>query len=158
VPITNVEITSLTYTLVPQNGGQTVILSYSDPDGNGGLQPTILIDTFQKNTNYNGVIKLYDESKNTKVEVTHIVEDIPEEYQFFYLPNDSFAIITYNDMDLGGLPIGLLTNFFTSEMDGNLRIILRKRPDKPAIGVSSGDIKNSGGVTEIDLHFPIIVQ
>ena len=65
---------------------------------------------------------------------------------------------TYDgENDTNGNPIGLDYSFATWNAggSGNLKITLRHQPDKNAAGVSSGDIANANGETDIEVEFPV---
>lgn len=161
-PISSViseEFTSIKYTLTPSDGvGVPVTLYSNDPDGLGGKNPTIIIDTLLKNKSYNGILTLFDESISPTKEVTYVIEDMQEDFQFFYLPIGTQINVEYNDVDLRGDPIGVETTLLTGDTNDSLRIILKLRPDKGGPDVSKGKIENAGGVTELDVSFPILLQ
>ena len=67
--------------------------------------------------------------------------------------------IAYNDLDEEGKPIGLSTVLTTGEMgSGTITVTLRHEPNKDAAGVSSGDIANAGGETDIEVTFNVEIQ
>ena len=152
------EFTSLKYVLEPQNGGDQVVLWASDPDGKGGNFPTITVDTFLRNHIYIGMMTFYDESDTSAVDVTPIINEFAEEYQVFYLSDGISTNISYIDIDAKGNPIGLSTILTTGENNGNLSIVLRLRPDKGGLGVNNGNITNAGGVTELEVNLPILIE
>jgi hypothetical protein len=156
--VINDDITSLIYTLTSEDESDIVTLVYEDIDGLGGMPPNIIVDTLNMNTFYRGNIRIFDEGFSPPKDVTYLINDIPEDYQFFYLTADSTASTTYTDLDYYGYPVGLTTNFVTATSDGNLRIILRKDPDKSSLGVSDGDVTNAVGRTELEISFPIYVK
>ncbi|MEZ7887763.1 MAG: type 1 periplasmic binding fold superfamily protein, partial [Flavobacteriales bacterium] len=61
--------------------------------------------------------------------------------------------------DEEGNPIGLSTVLTTGEMgSGTITVTLRHEPNKDAAGVSSGDIANAGGETDIEVTFNVEIQ
>ncbi len=62
-------------------------------------------------------------------------------------------------MDALEYPVGIHSIFETDlPAATTLTITLRHLPDKSAPGVNTGDIRNAGGETDIEVTFPIIVQ
>jgi hypothetical protein len=84
------------------------------------------------------------------------------DHQFFYKSTPSNVLsgfIYQGENDIDGNPIGLNFQFDTWNTggSGNLKITLRHQPDKNAAGVSSGDIANANGETDIEVTFPVIL-
>ena len=152
-------ITTLIYTLVPQNGGDSVVLMFQDLDGEGGNLPFINSGSFDTNTTYVGTLQLLNELENPAGDITEEVKEEGVDHQFFFQPTASGVSVDYDDFDANSLPIGIETTLHTGGADsGNLTIILRHLPNKTASGVSGGDITNAGGETDIEVTFQINVQ
>ncbi|MEM9822080.1 MAG: type 1 periplasmic binding fold superfamily protein [Bacteroidota bacterium] len=148
-------ITYVYYVLTPNAGGDAIILSFNDPDGEGGNAPTITGGTLQSNTTYTGQIVLGTPDEDNTPEI--IVEDV--EHQFFYAASGANISVQYADMDADGNPIGLATTLTTTDASsGNLTITLRHNLDKAGIGVADGDISNAGGDTDMEVTFDINIQ
>jgi len=77
-------ITTLNFTLTPENGGDAVVLSFNDPDGDGGNAPTITVENLAANTNYDGAITLSNESVTPTEDITAEVQEEDDEHQFFF--------------------------------------------------------------------------
>lgn len=156
-------ITTLNFTLTPDGGGAPVVLSFQDLDGDGGNAPTISEGTLDNNTIYNGSLELLNELEDPAEDITLEVAEEELEHQFFYetlFPTElSDVNIAYNDLDEEGNPIGLSTVLTTGEMgSGTITVTLRHEPNKDAAGVSSGDIANAGGETDIEVTFNVEIQ
>ena len=156
-------ITTLNFTLTPDGGGTPVVLSFQDLDGDGGNAPTISEGTLDNNTIYNGSLELLNELEDPAEDITLEVAEEELEHQFFYetlFPTElSDVNIAYNDLDEEGNPIGLSTVLTTGEMgSGTITVTLRHEPNKDADGVSSGDIANAGGETDIEVTFNVEIQ
>lgn len=156
-------ITTLNFTLTPDGGGTPVVLSFQDLDGDGGNAPTISEGTLDNNTIYNGSLELLNELEDPAEDITLEVAEEELEHQFFYetlFPTElSDVNIAYNDLDEEGNPIGLSTVLTTGEMgSGTITVTLRHEPNKDAEGVSSGDIANAGGETDIEVTFNVEIQ
>ena len=153
-------ITTVIYTLIDTVSNDTIELSIQDIDGNGGNPPIIITEDLSPNSTYWGYITLLNESVDPIVDISEEVFEEGEEHQFFFLSETSLnTVITYDDEDVNGNPIGLRTVLQTGNSStGELIIILRHNPDKYASGVAEGDIVNAGGETDIEVNFDIVVQ
>lgn len=152
-------ITTLTYTLTPESGGDAVVLSFTDLDGDGGNAPVLVGGTLAANTTYVGSIILLNETETPAENITEEVEEEDDEHQFFFSAlNGLNATVTYNDTD-GQNPVGLKTKVTTgAASQGKLRVTLRHEPNKSAAGVSEGNIANAGGETDIEVEFDVTVE
>ena len=152
-------ITTVTYTLTPVSGGDPVIFSFRDLDGDGGQSPVVVLGRPKANTVYNAVVGLYNESVSPVDTITNEVSEEALEHQFFYTFSDMNASYIYTDLDTENHPIGIMTRVTTGEpSEGLVTIILRHLPDKFASGVSDGDISNAGGETDIEDSFLVIIE
>lgn len=152
-------ITTVNVTLIPTSGGDTVLLSWKDVDGDGGNAPVIVGGTFENNKTYAGSVKFLNEQKNPVEDITAEISGEAAEHQLFYtssVPGVSFA---YGDTDSNGKPLGLVFSITTTQAGtGNLNITLKHEPDKNASGVAQGNIANAGGETDVAVDFPITIQ
>ena len=155
-------ITSLVYTLTPQNGGTPIILSFVDLDGDGGTQPIITTEKMSSNTTYNCSLKLANTSVNPVIDITEDIEAEAKDHQFFFNISGEIAntiTVTYNDADSRKNPIGLSSIIKTTNSGtGKMKLTLRHKPNKDAEGVASGIITNAGGETDIEVEFDITVK
>ena len=156
-------ITTVLYELTPRDGGPKVMLSFSDPDGDGGIQPNIsTIGNLTSGKEYDGVLKLLNESVIPSENIGDEIEAESKDHQFFfkYTPvNGGNLQFTYNDKDADNLPLGLRTVILANAKgNGKLTITLRHLPDKKASGVSAGNIANAGGETDIEVTFDVIIE
>ncbi len=155
-------ITTLNYTLTPESG-TPIILSFRDLDGDGGNEPIISDGTLASGMSYIGSMELLNELEDPAEDITLEVAEEELEHQFFYetsFPTElSDVNIAYNDLDEEGNPIGLSTVLTTGEMgSGTITVTLRHEPNTDAAGVSSGDIANAGGETDIEVTFNVEIQ
>jgi hypothetical protein len=152
-------ITTLVYTLTPQDGGSAVEFRFTDLDGDGGNFPVITNGTLAANTLYDGDLTLLNESETPVEDITEEIEEEDEDHQLFFTISNAEAAISYADTDADGNPIGLSTTISTvAASTGTLVVTLRHEPDKGATGVSGGDITNAGGETDIEVTFDITIQ
>lgn len=153
-------ITTVTVTLTPQSGGNAVVLNFSDPDGDGGMDPVIDGGTLAANTTYTAAIVLLNESETPAENITEEIEEEDEDHQFFFATSGGLDLtVAYADADANGNPIGLATTVTTGAAStGEFTVILRHEPMKDAQGVKDGDIANAGGETDIEVNFPVEIQ
>lgn len=157
-------ITTLIYTLTPKTGGSPVVMTFNDPDGDGGIAPSITTEgVFLISTIYEGSIVLRNESVMPPRDITTEIKEEADKHQFFFQALDGVAgriKFTYADIDNNGNPVGLLTDVSGSggPASGKLRLILRHEPKKDAAGVKAGNITNAGGETDIDVTFNFAMQ
>lgn len=151
-------ITTLTYTLTPNGGGDVKVFSFEDLDGDGGNAPVITTDSLERNTMYSGSIQVLNKVANPVENITEEVEEEGDEHQFFFQTTNNQFNIQYADMDENDLPLGLKTNFTTDSTSGSLVITLRHEPNKTAANVAEGNIANAGGETDIEVTFTVNVK
>lgn len=152
-------ITTVTYVLTPTSG-DAVTLSFSDVDGDGGDDPIITGGTLQANMNYTGVLDLRNDAADPAESITEEIEEEDLDHQFFFSTAGGLDLtVVYDDQDSQGNPLGLATNLATgASSTGTLKVVLRHKPVKDASGVSTGDITNAEGETDIEVTFDIDIQ
>ena len=152
-------ITKMEVRLSPSMGGDTVIMTFNDPDGDGGVDPTITGGILAANTDYSGDIQLYNETETPIEIVTEEILEEDDEHQFFFDVQLGATTWAYADMDDNMNPIGQMFTLTTADaLSGTLKVTLRHEPEKEAEGVSDGDITNAGGETDIEVEFDVEVQ
>ena len=159
VPVQPELITTLTYTLTPEGGGDAVVLSFQDLDDDGPIVPVIQNGTLQNNVTYNGELTFLNESIDPIENITEEVEAEDEEHQVFFAPNNDFLAVVYDDIDSENNPVGLSSKLTTSQTGTtDLTITLRHEPNKAGENVSAGDITNAGGETDIEVTFNVEIE
>lgn len=152
-------ITTLNYVLTSTTDQSMVTFSFQDLDGDGGDTPVVSTGTLNANTTYIGEVTLLNEQESPAENITLEVEEEADEHQFFYTSSVSGLSIAYADQDADGNPVGIETMLTTGDAGtGTLTIILRHEPNKSGSGVSSGDITNAGGESDIEVTFNVTVQ
>jgi len=152
-------ITTLIYTLSPDDGGDDVEFVFRDLDGDGGVSPIVTTAPLQASTTYSGTITLSNETESPVEDITEEIREEDEEHQFFFASSLDDVTVAYGDADSDSNPIGLVTTLTTGDAGmGTLRITLKHEPEKSATGVSTGDITNAGGETDIEVTFNLDVQ
>ncbi len=148
-------ITTVTYTLTPV-GGDVVVFSFQDLDGDGSNPPVITNGILAANTSYTGVLSILNETEIPAEDIGEEVADESDEHQFFYVHEASLnTTITYADEDVNGNPLGLETSLQTGDAStGELVITLKHQPKKP----NNGTLVDAGGVTDVQVFFTVTIQ
>jgi hypothetical protein len=130
-----------------------VTATYKDIDGDGGNNPSVF-DTIklQKNTTYNAIILLLDESKSPTDTISNEVLEEGNEHLICFTPSNINTTIVRTDKDINNLEIGLSSKWVTNAAsNGTTQIVLRHQPDNTKNGSCSI------GSSDIDLTFQTIV-
>ncbi|SOE23106.1 hypothetical protein SAMN06298216_3495 [Spirosomataceae bacterium TFI 002] len=153
-------ITTVIYTLTPQSGGESIVMTFEDLDGDGGQAPQVSGGTFKAGTKYNGVLQLLDESNSPVEDISAEVMSEADEHQVFYQTSSTLNLtVSYTDMDNEGKPLGLKTVLAANtKSTGSLKVILKHKPNKSAANVEQGDMTNAGGETDIEVSFNVTIQ
>lgn len=156
-------ITMLKITLVPVGKTQTVVGTFSDPDGPGGNQATVSTMRLEANTTYNATVTLFDESKTPAVELTQEIQTEADEHELFYQALNNLVLsVTKTDKDKAQRPIGLKAQVVTSgKSSGTLRITLKHQPNNLKVGANDPNREQTGltrGETDVQADFPVIVE
>lgn len=166
-------ITKATLTFTPAGGGSAIVVTATDPDGEGvqDMAPDDEID-LAANTEYvltlqliNGLAEPSDEAYDVTAEVS---EERDEHMFFFAWTNNLFSnpagngnvdtrsdAVNYDDEDSNGLPLGLTTTWTSTDAtaSGTFNIMLKHQPD-----LKSATSDSNTGETDLDLTFTINVQ
>ena len=149
-------ITTVTLTLVPEGKGQNVTATFSDPDGEGGVNATVETLNLESNTVYNATITFSNESVNPAVDLTGEIRTEGDEHEVFFqaLGGLNITSIQKTDMDKNNRPIGLEATITTGAAStGTLRVTLKHQPG------SKGNTSNiSVGETDVEANFPAVIQ
>lgn len=165
-------ITKATLTFTPLSGGNAVIVTATDPDGEGVQE--IQVDgpiTLEAMESYDLSIALINDlapSTDPEYNITEEVEEEGDEHMFFFSwTNNVFSDpagngnfdnrsddINYVDLDVNGLPLGLETTWTTAEAStGTFRIVLKHQPQ-----LKSATSDANTGETDLDITFSIIIE
>lgn len=151
-------ITTMTLTFSPQAGGQDVVFSIFDEDGDGPAAPEYTNGVLSTNTTYSVSLEVRNDEEDEDITVE--IEEEDEEHQFFFQISSALDLeFDYADQDGDGNPIGLSTIFVAGNASsGTLTVTLRHEPNKTAQGVASGLIANAGGETDIEATFDVVIE
>ncbi len=149
-------ITTMTITLVPQGGGDTVTLQSQDLDGDGPNAPVINVSgPLMTNTDYSGTIVLLNETETPPENITEEVEEEDDEHQIFFAVGGSLSASTsYDNFDGDGNPLGTEFTFEAGDASvGSFTVTLRHEPKKP----NDGTLADAGGETDIAQTFNLTI-
>lgn len=165
-------ITKATLTFTPSAGGTPVVVTATDPDGEG--VQNIAVDgpiNLAAAKSYTLSIQLINElaaPTDAEYNITEEVEEEGDEHMFFFSwtnnvfndPTGNGNVdnrnddVNYDDEDANGLPLGLATSWTTAAASsGKFRVILKHQPD-----LKNATSTSSTGETDLDIEFSINIQ
>lgn len=148
-------ITTLTVTLVPDDGGAAIILQTRDLDGDGPDAPVITTGNLAAGVTYVGSIVLLNETEEEPENITEEVEEESDVHQFFYTTTGGLDVTTsYDNFDSNGYYLGTKFTLVAGAVStGTLTFTLRHEPTKPNTG-----LEDAGGETDISAEFEVSVE
>lgn len=148
-------ITTLTVTLVPNDGSTTITLQTRDLDGDGPNEPIITTGNFATGVTYSGRIVLLNETVDPADDITEEVEKESLEHQFFFTTGGDLDITISNEnLDSNGNKLGTEFTLLAGAVStGTLTFTLRHEPTKPNTGLS-----DAGGETDVSATFNVSVE
>lgn len=163
-------ITKATLTFTPIGGGDEIVVTATDPDGEG--VEDISVDSpinLKSQTTYDLSIELINglvDPTSPEYNISDEVSEESDEHLFFFgWTNNVFSSpagdgnidnradeVNYNDQDASGLPLGLLTTWITagSAASGSFRVILKHQP-----GLKSETSSSTSGESDLDVEATI---
>ncbi len=168
-------ITKATLTFTPNGGGSAVVVTATDPDGEGVQD--IKVDgpiNLSPNKTYLLTLELINglaASTAPEYKVTDEVEEEGDEHIFFFAwTNNAFSnptgngnidaradAVNYsgatNSKDANGKPLGLTTTWTTATLSGSFRVLLKHQP-----GLKTDTSDSNTGETDLDLTFTLNVN
>ncbi|MBE98881.1 type 1 periplasmic binding fold superfamily protein [Flavobacterium coralii] len=152
-------ITTVTATFTPTAGGDAVVLTSRDLDGDGPVAPVVTVSgDFSAGAAYTGSLTFLNETESPAESINAEIINEGDEHQIFF-QQSGLGTFTYTDEDENGNPIGLAFTYqaAAAPTTGTLTITLRHEPNKNAQGVANGDITNAGGSTDASVSFTVNV-
>ncbi|MES2807962.1 MAG: hypothetical protein V4619_05020 [Bacteroidota bacterium] len=137
------------------NAADVATVTWSDPDGEGGVAATIGTLNLKPNVNYNyEVAEVLNETAKTDAgkNILGEIEEEADEYLWVYKPTGVNLTLTRTDKDKNNIVIGIKgTAAAGVASTGTLHVILRHQP-----GVKDGS--EAPGSTDFDATFPVKIQ
>ena len=169
-------ITTVSLSFTPVAGGAPMTFSFDDPDGDGGDPPTI--DSIELTEgDYTLAITFENRLEDPAEDITMEIADEDNEHQIFFTgsaidgpANDNpGAPLThaYDDMDMGGLPVGLDNTITAVPGSGDLTLTLRHLPpvNEEAVKltglaetVATDGFGAIGGENDVQVTLPVTIQ
>lgn len=153
-------ITTLTVNFTPQGGGPMLSFSFDDPDGPGGIDPTIQNIQLSPNTVYDVELQLFNKTLNPAEELTSEIEAEGEAHRFYYQPSAGSNIsISGLDNDVDGIPLGLKSVWSTgAAANGSVLITLRHYGGNPPNKATDDPVFSNKSSTDAEVSFTTVVQ
>jgi hypothetical protein len=134
--------------------------SFQDKDGDAKTLPEKFDKiTLDKNVIYTMDIKVYDETKSPKEDITEQIK-LESDVHLFVFKIDPASLFPLKaiDKDKNGLPIGLLSSGITQNAvgTGKLNLVLKHQPPINGKLVKTGN--EAGGSSDIDLIFDLFIK
>ena len=139
---------------VKVNKDTTFVVTFDDPDGDGGNSPTKFDQiNLLKNTDYTVELLLLNKSKTPYDTISNEVLEEADDHLFFYSSNPLDLVnVTITDKDGNGKNLGLKSTWKTNNVgSGKVKVKLMHQP-----GVKDG--KSEVGDTDVEVDFPVIVR
>ena len=136
------------------NKDTTFVVTFDDPDGDGGNSPTKFDQiNLLKNTDYTVELLLLNKSKTPYDTISNEVLEEADDHLFFYSSNPLDLVnVTITDKDGNGKNLGLKSTWKTNNVgSGKVKVKLMHQP-----GVKDG--KSEVGDTDVEVDFPVIVR
>lgn len=149
-------ITTLSVTLVPTAGGNTITLTSRDLDGDGPDAPVVTVSgNLAANATYTGAVAVLNETETPAENITLEVVEEDLEHQFFFVAGGNLDITTNGfNLDSDGNILGTTFNVTTGAAStGTYTVTLIHEPMKPNTGVA-----DAGGETDIEVTFDVTIQ
>ncbi len=147
-------ITTVVVHLKAVDGSLDRKFTWNDPDGDGGLSPTVEDIVLPPNREFDAQVFFYDRSKSPEVDVTEEIQKESDEHLLVYRVNGALKLtITAADSDEKGRPFRLKTRWAAgTPSTGSVVITLRHHPKK-----NLPNLDNTGSV-DAEVAFPVRIQ
>lgn len=140
----NVEelITTVELTFAPVGGGEPVVATWADPEGDG--DPVVDPIPLAAGADHALSVAFLNELADPPEDLTQEVADESDEHQVFFgggAVEDGLLAVTYADEDANGFPVGLSAIVAaTGAGAGELVVTLRHLPPQDGEPVKTGDL------------------
>ena len=143
--------------IIKENGALVNTFTFNDPDGAGGVNPTVDQITLDANKTYTCTLLLLDETKNPIDTTSLEIEEEKDVHQFFFHPSAGLDMaFAYEDYDDHHVPVGLQSTIHTGAAGtGTLRIVLNHQP---GVKPTSGNGDEALGETDMEVSFDVTIQ
>ena len=170
-------ITTVTLTFTPVGGGDSIVATFDDPDGDGGDEPTLDDVALELGTTYNLQVDFENRLEDPAENITEEIADESDEHQLFFTggavagpasdAETAFLAHAYADKDVNDLPVGLENTLTATDVGtGDFVVTLRHLPpenDQPVKVEGLEDMVKTdgfaaiGGDTDVQVNFEVTV-
>lgn len=143
-------ITSVVLTFT-DGANNTQTFSFSDPDGDGGTDPSIDTISLDTNATYTVAISFLNESETPAEDMTSEVQSEANDHLVCFTTNSNIGV-TITDQDGNGLDLGLTSEWLTGNAEtSSITISLKHQPE-----IKDGSCNI--GETDVEAEFPLVIQ
>lgn len=151
-------ITTLELTFTPSGGGTPLVFTFVDPDGPGGVDPSVDDIVLNNGTVYNVSAAFLNELAGE--DVTEEINAESDAHRVYYTVAGGSNITVSNlNNDSNGVPLGVTSTWTTgAAANGQVTITLRHYPADPPNKEASDLVNSSKSGTDIEVTFDTQVQ
>ncbi len=148
-------ITTMNLYFSPVAGGASIVYSFDDADGPGGILPVQSEIVLAANTSYTVKLELLNKTTSPPDTVTNDVLEEAEAHRFYYTPSGGNNITVTNlDVDGNAAPLGINSTWTTgSPATGTLTVTLRHYPGTPPDKQTADMVNSPKSTTDISVTF-----
>jgi hypothetical protein len=153
-------ITTLVLTFTPQGGGAATSFSFDDPDGPGGIDPTINQIVLSANTTYNVSLGVFNKTLSPVKELTQEIIAEGDAHRFYYQPSAGSNItVSGLNNDDDGIALGTNSVWTTGvAATGTIKITLRHYGGNPPNKATDDTPDSNKSSTDAEVTFSTKVQ
>ena len=151
-------ITTLELTFTPAAGGTPLVYNFVDPDGPGGVDPTVDDIVLNANTTYNVSAAFLNELAGE--DITEEINAESDAHRVYYTVAGGSNITVSNlNNDPNGVPLGITSTWATgAAANGQVTITLRHYPAIPPNKEAADLVNSPKSGTDIEVTFDTQVQ
>ncbi len=152
-------ITTMILKFTPTNGGASTSFTFDDPDGPGGLAPTLDSIRLTTNTFYNVELQLLNKTANPIQDITTELKAENKAHRFYYLPSANMMVGNLDEDD-NGVSLGIKSTWVTggSAGTGSIIVILRHYANNPPNKLQADNPSDPKSDTDIQVIFPVKIS
>lgn len=151
-------ITTMILKFTPSTGGASTSFTFDDPDGPGGLAPTLDSIRLAPNRIYNVELQLLNKTASPVEDITLEVKDESEAHRFYFLPSANVTVSNL-DRDTNGVSLGINSTWTTTTTGtGSIIVILRHYANNPPNKLEADNASDPKSGTDIQVIFPVKIS
>lgn len=151
-------ITTMILKFTPSTGGATTSFTFDDPDGPGGIAPSLDSIRLDANKIYNVEVQLLNKTASPVDDITLEVKNESEAHRFYFLPSANVTIGNL-DRDINGVSLGIKSTWTTTTTGtGSIIVILRHYANNPPNKLEADNASDQKSDTDIQVIFPVKIS